>query len=161
MGRELRAQERIGAHPLLGEHERQYFSVEGAVSETDDAVHSHGNERAGSTLEHRRPERTSCPTNHILPGKLDRELHPAVIGLVAGIPVDGLLHPLRARGSDREALSRGRYQKRLCSLSTARLLEPMVMSAWNIPLTPTFTPWGGGLDPSLTTVSVPVPSFTW
>ena len=53
------------------------------------------------------------------------------------------------------------HWNRLFSLSTARLLEPSVSSAWNTPFTPIFEPLGGGAEISLSTVRVPVPSFTW
>jgi hypothetical protein len=57
--------------------------------------------------------------------------------------------------------SEAAHSNRLFSLSTARLLEPSVSSAWNTPFTPIVDPVGGGADVSLITVSVPVPSFTW
>lgn len=50
--------------------------------------------------------------------------------------------------------------ERLCSRRTARLLDPSVIRAWNMPLTPIFAPLRGGPAFSLTTVIVPVPSFT-
>ena len=54
----------------------------------------------------------------------------------------------------------GQGLKRSCSRSTARLRVPRVTRAWKTPFTPTFAPWGGGLLPSETTVSVPVSSFS-
>jgi hypothetical protein len=52
-------------------------------------------------------------------------------------------------------------ESRLSSRSTARLLEPRVIRASNLPFTPTFDPERGGPPLSLTTESVPVSSLTW
>ena len=64
-------------------------------------------------------------------------------------------------GGSRWTASAPPHSNRLCSFSTARLLEPNVSSAWNTPFTPIVDPLGGGADISLITVRVPVPSFTW
>ena len=69
-----------------------------------------------------------------------------------------------AGGADRGGparLAAPPHWNRLCSFSTARLLEPSVSSAWNTPFTPIVEPLGGGAEVSLITVRVPVPSFTW
>ncbi len=55
----------------------------------------------------------------------------------------------------------GHGEERLSSRRTARLLDPRVISASNLPFTPTFDPLRGGPPFSLTTVSVPVSSLTW
>ncbi len=145
---------------MLREHERQYLSVKRAVPESDDAVHPDRHESTTLALENRRAEGPAGAAKDILAGKLDGETHPAVVGWIASAPVDRLLHPVGASSGDGEPARVNRVQNRLCSLSTARLLEPMVMSAWKIPFTPTVAPSGGGLDPSVTTVRVPVPSLT-
>ena len=115
----------------LRHHECHHLSVQRAVVQTDDAVHSNCDQPARWRFEDRRAEwPSSCPLD-ILARDGDREAHPLLVGRIRLLPVDHRVYPVRVLDMDNRVRRVAFHRGERCGEAAAcgRLQKPLATVA--------------------------------